>query len=138
MRKLIYLFLSIALFSCQGKDKVITTNDDQITFQALSVKGDDPYEVSFKVRVYPDVKWTEDGGKKLGEKMMYHVDSCFSIVKNNVTYYPERIMPIANGMSANFEYLISFASLPDQNLKDSELIYRDKYMSRKDYKLLLN
>ena len=130
------ILLLMFFCSCGRREKSATVKDDQLSVQAISVTEKDA-TISYKVRIFPDQKWKDKSNSQLGEKMRYHVDSCFYLLQDNVSYYPESIMPIANGMSTNFEYLISFGPLPKEGSVERQLIYHDKYMSQKDYKLLL-
>jgi hypothetical protein len=137
MRRLAFCGILCMVIGCTQKGKFTATKDEQIAVQAIALPSNGS-EQTFQVRLMPSQKWKEEGGTALGKKMQYDVDSCFYVVKNNVTYYPESITPIANGMATNYEYLLSFSGLPGGEAKNLTLVYHDKYMSQKDYKLLLN
>jgi hypothetical protein len=135
MKIITYLTLLLCFFGCKPKGKFTTIKDEQLMVQAISVPGDSG--LTYKVRIYPQKQW-QDQKPKLTQKMQYDADSCFYLTKGNLRYYATDISPIANGMKNNFEYLVSFAALPKNETDSVMLIYHDKHLTQKDYKLLLN
>lgn len=129
MKRLIYLLFFCALAGCSS-NKTAEFSDEHLTVQVIEVKHN--LSPTFKVRIYTNPKIQID--KQLLNKMYYGLDSCFYFVTKNHKYYAESIMPIANGMSGNFEYLITFGN-DDHSL--SEIFYLDKYINQKEYRLLI-
>lgn len=114
--------------------KKAAENDSQLSVQAIALKGDD-LTFTYKIRVFPTSNWKGDK-EELIKKMNYNVDSCFYMLFNDELKYPESILPIANGMTNNFEYIISFANEPKLP-SETVLVYHDKHISQKEYKLLM-
>lgn len=127
----------MATIGCRQKGEFLVAKDEQLTVQTIALPASKGQQV-FQVRIFPSRKLIEEGGMELGKKMQFEVDSCFFMVKNGIHYYPDGITPVANGMSSNFEYLLSFSKVPEGSLNDVQFVYHDKYMNQKDYQLRLN
>lgn len=133
MRILICVAIGLLFMGC-SKNKTAAEKDDRLSVQAIALSSEDS-ALTYKVRVYPNPNW-EGNKEELIKKMNYDVDSCFYMLANNKIQYPESILPVANGMATNFEYIISFTNAPKLPL-ETVLVYHDKYISQKDYKLLM-
>jgi len=122
------LFLILLFTSCAKNSKVLQkVSDDRVLFEAI--KECNSEETNYKVRV--NIK---EAGSQVSQKLQYQPDSCFFLLCKNEKVYPDGVTPIANGRTQSFEYLLYF---PKQENDDNEvLVYKDKYGSQKEYKLL--
>jgi len=131
------LFISGCFLSCgHGSQAVKQFNKDGLTIQIVRVPGESGFgsTIAYSARLVPDKKITENQDKMLTTRLWYRMDSCFYLQRGTKKIYAGIIQPIANGVAGSYEYFLSFdISAADQSRWD--LIYQDKYLTRKKYSL---
>jgi len=92
--------------------------------------------IVLKVRIIPSQAIFGQLDRTAKENLIYRMDSCFYSGSGKKLVYPEIVQAIATGSEKVYEYLISFSDLTDSTA-GKEISYRDRYMNKKSYKLIL-
>ncbi|WP_431294711.1 hypothetical protein [Pedobacter sp. P26] len=131
MRKYTIIILLGLMFSCTSKSPSGQSldNDIRVMAQLKKTSSNDRMQ-TFMVRVFPDKKFIEHGKEKITESFLYHADSCFYLLNNNIKLYPDYVEPVANGIKGSYEFLIGFSN-QDLSLKEYMLIYQDQIINKK-------
>jgi hypothetical protein len=134
--KKIYAIIALAVLSACGSNKgdQRMIGDKQLTIQVQKVSADDGRRRTMQVRIFPKREALSGLNTAGRENLLYRMDSCFYLETGTQKVYPSAVLPVANGMSAAFEYLVSFdgAIAPKGNIR---LIYQDRYLNKKKYEL---
>lgn len=137
MRKYATIILIGLMFSCTSKSPSGQSLDNDIHIMAQLKKTSSNAQMqTFMIRVFPDKKFTESGMEKITESFLYHADSCFYLLKNDVKLYPEYVEPIVNGIKGSYEFLVGFNN-QDLSSKEYTLIYQDQIINKKKYVLTI-
>lgn len=138
MRK-IYAMIILAGFSAcrSNKEDARTVGDKQLTIQVQKVPAEDDRDRSVRVRIFPEREAFSGLDRAGRENLLYRMDSCFYLETGMKKIYPSAVLPVANGISLGFEYLVSFDGLvaPKGHIR---LIYQDRYLNKKKYELYNN
>jgi hypothetical protein len=137
MRQATIIILLGLILSCSTKKPAGQSSDVDLNVMAqLKETPSTEHTRTFMIRVFPDKKFAESGMEKITESFLYHSDSCFYLLKNNVKLYPEYVEPIVNGIKGSYEFLVGFSD-QDLSTKEYTLIYQDQIINKKKYVLTI-
>jgi len=135
MRKILAIItISISMAGCANSPHS-TTGDDVLTIQS-HLKKKERGSLAFAVRIFSHRKNDEKKEKQLNEQMGYGIDSCFYRIYKGKREFPTGILPVASGIRNCYEYILLFDDF-DGNIKQEQLVYRDRYISGKAYNMIL-
>jgi hypothetical protein len=137
MRKGVLIILLGLILSCSSKKPAGQSFDSDLKVMAqLKETPSGDRLRTFMIRIFPDKKFMENGKEKITESFLYHSDSSFYVLKNNLKLYPEYVEPIANGIKGSYEFLVGFSD-DNLSLKEYTLIYQDQIINKKKYVLTI-
>jgi len=112
--------------------------DSQMAIEAALLPYDqkDSLSLNFRVRISPAADVSADS-KSYKTDLLYRMDSCFYIQSGYRKFYPQLTQAVAGGVSKRYEYLVSFDIRTLRQQKGLSLIYRDRYLNKRKYSLLL-
>jgi hypothetical protein len=112
----------------------------ELTLEIRKVKPRqaDTSAITYSVRLFPGKAWLEENGTKQMERLSYGMDSCFSLHTAAAAYGPDIVQPINNGVKGCYEYLVSFNVVKTMKYRPMELVYTDRFIDKKLYRLALN
>lgn len=136
--KKIYAMIALAgLGACRNREEPRTLGDKQLTIQVQKVADRDDEGKSVRVRIFPE-RVAFSGLDRAGrENLLYRMDSCFYLENGAQKIYPSAVLPVANGLSTGFEYLVSFEGTSSAQIR-MRLIYEDRFLNKKRYELYNN
>ena len=94
--------------------------------------------ITYSVRLFPAKEWNEAHGTGLNERLAYGMDSCFTVRTASAGFGPDMVQPVNNGIAGCYEYLVSFGVTKAMKYHPLELVYADRYIDKKVYRLELN
>lgn len=139
MKKKYTLFMicliSSPFFACrQNREPIREIKDEILTVQVKKIdnREQDQHLQAFAVRLSPGKDAASTLNAQAKTALWYGMDSCFYVVDRGKKVYSTIVQPIANGVTDNFEYMLSF-EITDLKAGNWNLIYADKYISHKKY-----
>jgi hypothetical protein len=136
-RRLILAVLCCCWLACKRPDpglRLVTYSG--FNLHLINIKSADSATTAYKVRVIlTETKLKEQVTSEITHGLLYNTDSLFYIQESKRKVYPILIQPVANGVANTFEYLIDFDK--KENEADASMIYHDKYLTKKDYRVKL-
>lgn len=114
--------------------------DKDLTFQAvlLEDKPEDTGLYTLRARITPDkLLFTRKTGEEKS-RLIYGMDSCFYLQQGARRLLAAQVVPVAGGVSGTFDYLVSFKKETPDKTGSWSLIYQDRLLNRKTYRLQLN
>jgi len=135
---MIYI-LSIIFSACDRKSHIDQDKHDGLMVQVIKMpaEANDGGIINFSTRLIPDKNTMADLNQNLRTGLSYRMDSCFYLLNGTHKTYPNIVQPIANGVSSDFGYLLSFDAVDLKKAK-WQLTYQDKYLNHKIYHIVLN
>jgi hypothetical protein len=136
--KRIYAIIVLAgLSGCGSKEDTRTIGDKQLTIQVQKAPTEDDQSRSVRIRIFPEREALSGLSRDGRENLLYRMDSCFYLEAGIKKIYPSAVLPVANGISSGYEYLVSF-DVPVAPKGHIRLIYQDRYLNKKKYELYNN
>jgi len=131
------MMVMVLLISCKPKPQLMQAGDQELTIKLMKLKdkADPGNTLSYQARLIPGKKKNETGTNETKQDLLYRMDSTFYIIEHHKKIYASLVQPVANGLKDSYEYLLQFESdsmLDDQQI---EMIYQDKYISKRTYRL---
>ncbi|QNR87024.1 hypothetical protein H9N25_11880 [Pedobacter riviphilus] len=110
MRKIYFIVLfMLALSACKRKTTSVKQQDKDLMIQVKQEDAvDDSTKIAYQVRIFNQMKLSDQGAKKIIEVMAYGQDSSFYKLKGLEKIYPVGVVPVANGIKNCFEYVVLF------------------------------
>jgi hypothetical protein len=124
----------VNLVSCgPKKNKVLEIRDSKLVIHLTKISAErGAGDVAYKCKIIP-LKIAGYQDFPVRNQMIYHMDSCFYLLKNHEKSYSVFVQPVANGIKGTFEYLLQWHVDDNANTGTVSLIFNDKYLYSRIY-----
>ncbi|QXV63631.1 hypothetical protein INP83_10930 [Mucilaginibacter sp. 21P] len=133
-----YIPVLILICGCSGRSAGFrSVGDEDITFQAMPAERNVAGAAagSFLFRVTPSATKFEALSVALKDSLTLSMDSAFKAVIHHRESPPVFLQSVPSGVKGTFEFMADFDMKGIKESDTIELIYRDKYINRKLYRV---
>jgi len=111
-----------------------------LSLEVMKIKPqpEDTTTLMYTIRLFPAKEWVTGHAAGLNVQLRYGMDSCFSLRSGHAHVNANFIQPVNNGLANCYEYLVSFPVTKAIKAKKVQLVYQDKFIDEKEYRLQLN